>query len=156
MLRKISFSSYILFSLFVPDRQENLLQIVYTGGMNIADYYINGLPKIGTWRDMHMRIEGDAVKLDDFDSLFTYFLEVFLFKGLVVRPVSESVKHSSYNKVKLLKSGREKFIDLFEAIREAKHHVHLEYFIFKGLVVRPVSESVKHSSYFNTFFHFFG
>ena len=28
MLRKISFSSYILFSLFVPDRQENLLQIV--------------------------------------------------------------------------------------------------------------------------------
>ena len=29
--------------------------------MNIADYYINGLPKIGTWRDMHMRIEGDAV-----------------------------------------------------------------------------------------------
>lgn len=33
----------------------------YLGGMNIADYYINGLPKIGEWRDMHMRIEGDAV-----------------------------------------------------------------------------------------------
>ena len=27
--------------------------------------------------------EGERVKLDDFDSLFTYFLEVFLFKGLV-------------------------------------------------------------------------
>ena len=38
-------------------------EIAYTGGMNIADYYINGLPKIGTWRDMHMRIEGDAVNL---------------------------------------------------------------------------------------------
>lgn len=36
-------------------------KIAYTGGMNIADYYINGLPKIGTWRDMHIRIEGDAV-----------------------------------------------------------------------------------------------
>lgn len=35
-------------------------EVAYTGGMNIADYYINGLPKIGTWRDMHMRIEGDA------------------------------------------------------------------------------------------------
>lgn len=36
-------------------------QIGYTGGMNIADYYINGLPKIGPWRDIHIRIEGDAV-----------------------------------------------------------------------------------------------
>ena len=33
----------------------------YTGGMNIADYYINGLPEIGEWRDMHVRIKGEAV-----------------------------------------------------------------------------------------------
>ncbi|MEG1563573.1 MAG: cardiolipin synthase [Bacteroides sp.] len=37
-------------------------RIGYTGGMNIADYYIKGLPKIGAWRDMHIRIEGPAVK----------------------------------------------------------------------------------------------
>lgn len=37
-------------------------RIGYTGGMNIADYYINGLPKIGQWRDIHVRIEGDAVR----------------------------------------------------------------------------------------------
>ena len=36
-------------------------EIGYTGGMNIADYYINGLPEIGPWRDMHVRIEGPAV-----------------------------------------------------------------------------------------------
>ena len=36
--------------------------IGYTGGMNIADYYINGLPKIGKWHDIHVRIEGDAVR----------------------------------------------------------------------------------------------
>ena len=36
-------------------------KIGYTGGMNIADYYINGLPEIGEWRDMHIRIEGKAV-----------------------------------------------------------------------------------------------
>lgn len=35
--------------------------IGYTGGMNVADYYIKGLPKIGPWLDMHLRIEGEAV-----------------------------------------------------------------------------------------------
>ena len=34
----------------------------YTGGMNIADYYINGLPKIGAWRDMHVYIKGPAAE----------------------------------------------------------------------------------------------
>ncbi|MBO5579813.1 MAG: cardiolipin synthase [Prevotella sp.] len=36
-------------------------QIAYTGGMNVADYYIKGTPQVGEWRDMHCRIEGDAV-----------------------------------------------------------------------------------------------
>ncbi|MCD8319111.1 MAG: phosphatidylserine/phosphatidylglycerophosphate/cardiolipin synthase family protein [Paraprevotella sp.] len=38
-------------------------KIVYTGGMNVADYYIHGRPEFGEWRDMHMRLEGDAVKI---------------------------------------------------------------------------------------------
>lgn len=33
----------------------------YLGGMNIADYYIEGKEKIGKWRDMHCRIHGPAV-----------------------------------------------------------------------------------------------
>lgn len=37
-------------------------KVGYTGGMNIADYYINGLPKIGKWHDMHIHVEGDAVR----------------------------------------------------------------------------------------------
>lgn len=37
-------------------------KIGYTGGMNVADYYIKGLPKIGEWHDIHARIEGDAVR----------------------------------------------------------------------------------------------
>ncbi|MCI5710219.1 MAG: phospholipase D-like domain-containing protein [Prevotella sp.] len=36
-------------------------KIAYTGGMNVADYYINGTPQVGCWRDMHCRIEGDEV-----------------------------------------------------------------------------------------------
>lgn len=35
--------------------------IAYTGGMNVADYYINGTEKVGEWHDMHCRIEGGAV-----------------------------------------------------------------------------------------------
>ncbi len=37
-------------------------KIGYTGGMNIADYYIKGLPKIGEWHDIHVRIDGNAVR----------------------------------------------------------------------------------------------
>jgi len=44
-------------------------KIGYTGGMNIADYYITGLPEIGEWRDMHVRIEGEAV---------SYLQDIFL------------------------------------------------------------------------------
>ncbi len=43
-------------------------QTAYTGGMNVADYYIEGLPAFGDWRDMHMRIEGPAV--DELQRIF--------------------------------------------------------------------------------------
>ncbi len=33
----------------------------YTGGMNVADYYIHGTEKVGEWRDMHIRVEGPSV-----------------------------------------------------------------------------------------------
>ena len=36
-------------------------KIAYTGGMNVADYYIKGIEGIGDWRDMHFRLEGDVV-----------------------------------------------------------------------------------------------
>lgn len=35
--------------------------IAYTGGMNVADYYITGTEEVGRWRDMHCRIEGEEV-----------------------------------------------------------------------------------------------
>ena len=36
-------------------------QVAYTGGMNVADYYIKGTEQVGAWRDMHCRIEGSTV-----------------------------------------------------------------------------------------------
>ncbi len=36
-------------------------KIGFTGGLNIADRYLNGLKGIGPWHDTHLQIEGDAV-----------------------------------------------------------------------------------------------
>lgn len=67
---------------------------------------------------------------------------------------------SNNNKVKLLKSGHEKFIDLFEAIRKAKHHIHLEYFNFRNdsianalfnLLADKVKEGVEVRAMFDAF-----
>lgn len=37
-------------------------EVVYTGGMNVADYYLHGKPSVGEWRDMHMKVRGPMVK----------------------------------------------------------------------------------------------
>ena len=42
--------------------------VAYTGGMNVADYYIKGTEQVGAWRDMHCRIEGSAV--NDLQDIF--------------------------------------------------------------------------------------
>ncbi len=47
-------------------------EVAYTGGMNVADYYINGTQQVGEWRDMHCRIEGDEV-----NSLQAIFLRIW-------------------------------------------------------------------------------
>lgn len=36
-------------------------KIAYTGGMNVADYYIKGTEQVGSWHDMHCRIQGTEV-----------------------------------------------------------------------------------------------
>ena len=47
-------------------------KIAYTGGMNVADYYINGTEVVGEWHDMHCRIEGTEV-----NTLQTIFLRMW-------------------------------------------------------------------------------
>ena len=49
---------------FIRDHRKIVVidgSIAYTGGMNVADYYINGTKVVGEWHDMHCRIEGDEV-----------------------------------------------------------------------------------------------
>ena len=47
--------------------------VAYTGGMNVADYYIKGTYQVGNWRDMHCRIEGGAV--NDLQTIFARIWE---------------------------------------------------------------------------------
>ena len=51
----------------------------YTGGLNIADEYINAIERFGHWKDAGLRITGDAVW-----SFTTMFLEMwsFITKGI--------------------------------------------------------------------------
>ena len=44
----------------------------------------------------------------------------------------EGIQFTQDNSIKLLMSGKEKFADMFEAIRQAKSSVHLEYFNFRN------------------------
>ena len=37
-------------------------EMVYTGGLNVADYYIKGKPEFGRWSDMHACLEGPIVE----------------------------------------------------------------------------------------------
>ena len=64
------------------------------------------------------------------------------------------------NRVCVLKSGGEKFDDLFTAIRKAKHYVHLEYFNFRNDSIaallfteleKKVKEGVKVRAMFDAF-----
>ena len=47
-------------------------KIAYTGGMNVADYYITGTEQVGSWHDMHCRIEGEEV-----NTLQAIFLKIW-------------------------------------------------------------------------------
>lgn len=38
-------------------------EIAYTGGMNIGDEYIDGGKKFNTWRDTHLRLQGESVHM---------------------------------------------------------------------------------------------
>ena len=48
-------------------------QWAYTGGMNVADYYIHGTPRTGPWRDMQVRLGGPVV--GEFERIFARIWE---------------------------------------------------------------------------------
>ena len=76
---------------------------------------------------------------------------------------ANGIQITQHNNLKLLKSGEEKFIDLFQAIKQAKHHVHLEYFNFRNdsianalfdLLGKKAEEGVEIRAIFDAFGNF--
>lgn len=65
-------------------------KVAYTGGMNVADYYIKGTDKVGKWRDMHCRLEGTEV-----NTLQTIFLRMW--KKVTGKDVSGAKYYRGYH-----------------------------------------------------------
>lgn len=57
---------------------------VYSGGMNVADYYLYGKRGIGEWRDMHMRLEGPVVQ--GYESIFAEMWQGVTGEKIAVSP----------------------------------------------------------------------
>lgn len=49
-------------------------RVAFTGGMNVADYYITGIQNVGAWHDMHLHLEGPVV--NELNSIFTDMWEL--------------------------------------------------------------------------------
>lgn len=48
--------------------------VAFTGGINISDKYLKGDPELGTWHDMHLRIEGKAALHLDYIFAMDWYL----------------------------------------------------------------------------------
>jgi len=62
-------------------------KVGFLGGLNIADRYIDGDPKLGAWRDTHLKITGDAAaSLQVVFAADWYFISKTELKGLEYFP----------------------------------------------------------------------
>ena len=75
-------------------------KIAYTGGLNIADEYINAIERFGHWKDAGVRITGDAVW-----SFTTIFLEMWCYVTKGTEDFSK-FKVSENNNTELMAQGK--------------------------------------------------
>ena len=69
-------------------------KIGYIGGINVADYYLNGIEGVGEWRDMHSKIERESV-----NELQKIFLDMWY------EETGERIDGESYYPSHTIKSG---------------------------------------------------
>lgn len=125
-------------------------QIGYVGGLNIGDEYLGKVKKYGSWRDTHLRIEGDAVDQLQLrfimDWNFVYENEIELSdKYFPPKSIGGSVK------MQIVSSGPDTEYEnirngYFKMINEAEKNIYIEtpYFvpddgIFSALKVAALS-----------------
>ena len=117
----------------------------FTGGINIADKYINGLPKLGAWRDTHIYIEGMSVL-----SLHSIFATDWLFVTKEYLSASEhfeidSNKTYGNTPLQIASSGPDSDWQtimqvFFCAITRAKKHIYIStpYFLPNNAILTAI------------------
>ncbi len=103
-------------------------KIGFTGGINIADRYSEGLKKIGFWRDTHLQINGDAVA--SLQVIFTADWYFVINENLTGNKYFPKLSESAGTPVQVSTSGPDsdwKCIEqaFFAAITNAKKTVYL-------------------------------
>lgn len=106
----------------------------FLGGINIGDEYLGKHPRLGYWRDTHLKITGDAV----YYLQNTFIRDWYYVKGKVLDDPRYFPEHecSGEDQVQIVVSGPDAHWDTiqevyFSAIASAKHRIYIEtpYFI---------------------------
>ena len=80
-------------SIFHNNRDHRKITIIdgyigYTGGLNLADEYINAIVKHGHWKDTAVRLEGDGV-----ENLLILFMDTWQFINNISEDLSQYLPH---------------------------------------------------------------
>ncbi|MCT4588423.1 MAG: cardiolipin synthase [Carboxylicivirga sp.] len=103
-------------------------EIGFLGGLNIADRYLKGNPAYGIWRDMHLRITGDAVNaLQSVFFIDWYFVSQ---KDIADPKYFPHKKPSGDKLVQIVTSGPDSdwpgiMMGYYQAIANAKKYVYI-------------------------------
>ena len=103
-------------------------QYAWTGGMNVADYYLHGTQRTGTWRDMQARFEGPVV--NEFERIFLRIWERTMKEHLDVETYKADSLTYGNSVVSIVNreprlSNRQIRQSYVEALRAAHSEVHI-------------------------------
>lgn len=104
-------------------------EVGFTGGINIAQRYIEGMKKMGPWRDTHLKLEGEAVAM-----LQIVFMTDWFF--VTRRQLTDQAKYLPQAQIRdeclvqIVMSGPDSdwasiMQAFFAAITHAKHHIYI-------------------------------
>lgn len=119
----------------------------FTGGMNIGDDYLGKNPKMGFWRDTHLRMEGDAV----YQLQYVFLRDWRLASGDIMSHPRFFPRHSCTGReaVQIVSGGPDGSIDaiqelFFASICAAKQRIWITspYFIPDPAILRALKNAV--------------
>ena len=67
-------------------------KVAFTGGINLADEYINKIERFGHWKDTALMLEGPAV-----DTFLVLFLQMWTYSHELLDVTSYMVEHEGFD-----------------------------------------------------------